>query len=41
MHRQHSFGKRDKCVKLTLTDWAYGYTIYIFNITDGPISSVT
>ena len=41
MQRELGFGKGDKCVNLTPTEWATGYTIYAFHITDGPIGSGT
>jgi len=41
MQTQLGFGKGDKCVSLTPTKWAEGYTIYAFQITDGPIGSGT
>ena len=41
MQRQLGFGKGDKCVNLTPTEWANGYTIYAFKVTDGPIGSGT
>jgi len=41
MQTQLGFGKGDKCVSLTPTEWAEGYTIYAFKITDGPIGSGT
>jgi hypothetical protein len=31
----------DKCVSLTPTEWANGYTFFTFKITDGPIGSGT
>lgn len=31
----------DKCVVLTPSEWANGYTFYAFKITDGPIGSGT
>ena len=27
----------DKCISLTPLEWATGYTLYAFKITDGPI----
>ena len=39
MQTQLGFGKGDKCVTLTPTEWATGYTIYAFKITDGPIGN--
>ena len=27
----------DKCISLTPSEWANGYTLYAFKITDGPI----
>ena len=30
MQKQLDFGKFDKCVNLTPTEWANGYTIYAF-----------
>jgi len=41
MQSQLGFGKNDKCVVITPTEWATGYTIYAFKITDGPIGSGT
>jgi len=41
MQCQLGFGKGDKCVSLTPAEWANGYTIYAFKITDGPIGSGT
>ena len=41
MQRQLGFGKGDKCVNLTPTEWAKGYTFYAFKVTDGPIGSGT
>ena len=29
----------DKSISLTQSDWANGYTLYAFKITDGPIGS--
>ena len=31
----------DKCISLTLSEWAIGYTLYAFKITDGPIGPGT
>ena len=39
MQDQLGFRKGDKCVNLTPSEWADGYTIYAFKITDGPIGS--
>ena len=39
--RQLGFGFGDKCVNLTPDEWAKGYTLYVFKITDGPIGSGT
>ena len=41
MQRQLRFGKGDKCVNFTPTEWANCYTIYAFKVTDGPIGSGT
>ena len=41
IQKQLGYDKRDKCVNLTLTKWANGYTIYDFKVTDGPIGSGT
>ena len=41
MQKQLGFGKGDKCVNLTRTEWANGYTLYAFKLTDGPIGSGT
>ena len=41
MQRQLGFGKGDKCVNFTPTEWANGYTIYAFKFTDRPIGSGT
>ena len=41
MQRQLGFGKGDKCVILTPTEWTNGYTIYAFKVTDKPIGSGT
>ena len=38
---QHRFGKGDKCVNLTPTEWSDGFTIYAFKITDGPVGPGT
>ena len=38
---QLGFDKGDKCVTLTPTEWATGYTLYAFKVTDGPIGSGT
>ena len=34
-------GTGDKSVSLTLSEWANGYTLYAFKITDGPIGPGT
>ena len=31
----------DKCISLTPSEWATGYTLYAFKITDGPIKPGT
>ena len=36
---QLKLDKGDKCVALTPDEWANGYTLYSFQITDGPIGS--
>ena len=41
MQRQLGFGKGDKCVHLTPTERANGYTIYAFKVIDCQIGSGT
>jgi hypothetical protein len=36
---QLKLDKGDKCIALTPDEWANGYTLYSFQITDGPIGS--
>ena len=38
---QLGYDKGDKCVSLTPTEWANGFTLYSFKITDGPVGSGT
>jgi len=40
--QEQLFGsKGDRCVALTPTEWANGYTLYPFKVTDGPIGNGT
>ena len=41
MQRQLGFGKSDKCVNVTHTEWANGYTIYAFKVIEGLIGNGT
>ena len=41
MQTQLGFGKGNKCVNLTPTEWTNCYTIYAFKVTDEPIGSGT
>ena len=36
---QLKLNKGDKCLALTPEEWANGYTLYAFQVTDGPIGS--
>ena len=38
---QLGFGEGDRCVNITPEEWADGYNLYSFKITDGPIGSGT
>ena len=36
---QLKLNKGDKCLALTPEEWANGFTLYAFQVTDGPIGS--
>jgi hypothetical protein len=33
------YGFADKCVPLTPAEWAEGYTLFVFKVTDGPVGT--
>ena len=38
---QLGFGQGDRCVNISPEEWADGFNLYSFKITDGPIGSGT
>ena len=38
---QLGFNQDDRCVNISPEEWADGFNLYLFKITDGPIDSGT